>query len=307
MDPKQAASAARQVIGDYSPADPDPTAAALRGVWLEATPEGVDLARAEQFLGLKTAGTPVPVLKAMGKEIGKVAKKRVADFIPLARHLWNHYGREGRLLAAAFLGPMELAAPEEVIPVIYQLAQTCLAWEDCDQLAMTALEPIVRKNPEGYLDRFASWVTDENKWVRRAAITAIGRLPMKRAHYTARCLELVEPALGDPDPDIKRAVSFAIRINARGQIAPVRDFILAHRDATDPDTIWVLCDVIRSMTKAFLPQFADLLPVYEAWLETADARAQRSVESAINTLRKAMTNDQGSPDQGPSDHLTTAQ
>jgi 3-methyladenine DNA glycosylase AlkD len=223
----------------------------------------------------------------MGKEIGKVARKRVADFIPLARHLWDEYGREGRIVAVTFLGPMELAAPDEVIPVLYQLAQTCIAWEDCDQLAMTALEPIVRKDPEGYLDRLAPWVTDENKWVRRAAITAIGRLPMKRADYTARCLELVEPALGDSDLDVKRALSFAIRASARGRIAPVRDFVLAHRDATDPDSIWVLCDVIRSMTKAFLPQFVVLLPVYEAWLETADARTKRSVESAINTLKKA--------------------
>jgi 3-methyladenine DNA glycosylase AlkD len=288
MDSKEAASAACQIIDDYSPTDLDSTAAALRDVWLQATPTGIDLLKAEQFLGLKTAGTPVPVLKAMGREIGKVAKKRVADFIPLACHLWDNYAREGRLLASSFLGPMELTAPEAVIPVIYQLAQTCVAWEDCDQLAMTALEPIVRKDPEGYLDRLAPWVTDENKWVRRAAITAIGRLPMKRTDYTARCLELVEPALGDSDLDVKRALSFAIRASARGQIAPVRDSILAHRDAADPDSIWVLCDVIRSMTKAFLPQFTDLLPVYEAWLETADARTKRSVESAINTLRKAI-------------------
>jgi 3-methyladenine DNA glycosylase AlkD len=287
MDPKEVASVARQIIGNYSPADPDSTAVALRDVWLQATPTGIDLVKAEQFLGLKTAGTPVPVLKAMGKEIGKVARKRVADFIPLARHLWDDYGREGRLLASTFLGPMELAAPEEVMPVIYQLAQTCMAWEDCDQLAMTALEPIVRKDPEGYLDRVAAWVTDENKWVRRAAITVIGRLPMKRADRTTRCLELVEPALGDSDLDVKRALSFAIRASARGQIAPVCDFVLTHRDAADPDSIWVLCDVIRSMTKAFLPQFADLLPVYEAWLEAADARTRRSVESAIKTLRKA--------------------
>jgi 3-methyladenine DNA glycosylase AlkD len=288
MDPKEAASAARQIIGDYSPADLDSTAAALRDVWLQATPTGIDLVRAEQFLRLKTAGTPVPVLKAMGDGIGKAARKRVADFIPLARHLWDNYGREGRLLASTFLGPMELAAPETVIPVIYQLAQTCIAWEDCDQLAMSALEPIVRKDPEGYLDRLAPWVTDENKWVRRAAITAIGRLPMKRTGYTARCLELVEPALGDPDLDVKRALSFAVRVSARGQVAPVRDFILAHRDMADVDSIWVLCDVIRSMTKALLPQLADLLPVYEAWMQTTDARAKRSVESAINTLRKAI-------------------
>jgi 3-methyladenine DNA glycosylase AlkD len=288
MNPKEAASAARQIIGNYSPADPDSTAAALRDVWLQATPKGIDLVKAEQFLGLKTAGTPVPVLKAMGKEIGKVARKRVADFIPLARHLWDNCGREGRIVASAFLGPMELAAPEEVIPVIYQLAQTCIAWEDCDQLAMTALEPIVRKDPEGYLDRLAPWVSDENKWVRRAAITAIGRLPMKRADYTARCLELVEPALGDPDLDVKRALSFAIRASARGRAAPVRDFVLAHRDATDPNSIWVLCDVIRSMTKSFLPYFVDLLSIYDAWLETADARTKRSVSSAIKTLREAI-------------------
>lgn len=290
MGPNEAASATRQIIAEYISTDPDSTTAALRDVWLQATPTGIDLVKAEQFLGLKTAGTPVPVLKAMGEEISKLARKQVADFVPLARHLWNHYSREGRILAATFLGPMELAAPKVVIPVIYQLAQTCLAWEDCDQLAMTALEPIVRKDPDGYLDRLAPWVSDENKWVRRAAITAIGRLPMKRADYTARCLELVEPALGDPDPDIKRAVSFAIRASARGQVAPVRDFILAHRDTTNLNTIWVLCDIIRSMTKAFLPQFGDLLPIYEAWLETTDARIRRSVESAINTLRKALSN-----------------
>lgn len=288
MDPKEAAIAAGQIISNYSPADPGPTAAALREVWLQATPTGIDLVKAEQFLGLKTAGTPVPVLKAMGKEIGKVAKERVTDFLPLACHLWDNYGREGRILASAFVGPMELAAPEAVIPVIYRLAQTCLAWEDCDQLAMSALEPIVRKDPEGYLDRLAPWVTEGNKWVRRAAITAIGRLPMKRADYTARCLELVEPALGDPDLDVKRALSFAIRVSARGEIARVRDFVLVHRDAADPHSIWVLCDVIRSMTKAFLPQFADLLPIYEAWLKTVDARTRGSVESAINTLRKAI-------------------
>jgi 3-methyladenine DNA glycosylase AlkD len=288
MDPKEAASAARQIIGSYFPADPDSTAVALRDVWLQATPQGIDLAKAGQVLGLETAGTPVPVLKAMGQEIGKAARKRVGDFIPLARHLWDSYGREGRILASTFLGPMELTMPEAVISVIYQLAQTCIAWEDCDQLAMTALEPIVRKDPAGYLDCLASWVTDRNKWVRRAAITAIGRLPMKRAIYTARCLELVEPALGDPDLDVKRALSFAIRVSARGQVAPVRDFILVHRDAADADSIWVLCDVIRSMTKSFLPQFAGLLPVYEAWLETMDARTKRSVESAIKTLRGAI-------------------
>ncbi|MFQ6016278.1 MAG: DNA alkylation repair protein [Anaerolineae bacterium] len=288
MEPKEAAAAAKKVLADYTYSDPDGTAAALRHIWLKAVPKGVNLVKAEQVLKLKIVGTPVDVLKAIGKEIGKLARKQVVHFLPLARHLWDEYGREGRIVSAAMLGPMELAEPETVIPVLHEMAQTCIAWEDCDQLAMTALEPIVRKDPEGYLDRLAPWVRDENKWVRRAAVTVIGRLPMKRADYTARCLELVEPALGDDDLDVKRALSFAIRMGARGEAGPVRDFILAHRDVADPDSIWVLCDVVRSMTKKFLPQFTSLLPVYEGWLERGEGQTRRSVESAIKTLRKGM-------------------
>jgi 3-methyladenine DNA glycosylase AlkD len=235
----------------------------------------------------EAVGTPVPVLRAIGKEVGKRARRRVGDYLPLTGLLWDDYGREGRIVAVVALGPMELADPERVVGILYEMVQTCVFWEDCDQLAMKALEPVLRKDPEVWLERLGAWVTDENKWVRRAAMTAIGRLPMKRAEYTLRCLELLAPALGDPDRDVKRALSFAIRVSARGQIEPVKQFVLDHQDAADADSLWVLCDVIRSMTPAFLPEFVDLLPVYQAWLETAEPKARRSVEGAIRILEKA--------------------
>jgi 3-methyladenine DNA glycosylase AlkD len=183
---------------------------------------------------------------------------------------------------------MELSDPERVIPIIYELAKTSISWEDCDQLAMEALEPIVRKRPEEYLERLGGWVSDENKWVRRVAITVIGRLPMKRADYTRTCLEMVEPAFGDEDLDVRRALSFAIRMGARGDPRLVRDFLAAQLEQrSDPASIWVLCDVIRSMTKKFLPEFADLLPLYERWAAdpALSAKDRRSVESAVKTLR----------------------
>ena len=228
----------------------------------------------------------MPVLKATGKEVGRAARKRVDDFLPLRQLLWDKYGREGRIVAATALHPMELAEPEMVIPFVRELARTSISWEDCDQLAMEALEPIVRKKPEKYLAALESWVRDENKWVQRAAVTVIGRLPMKRGEYTARCLEMIEPALGDPDRDVRRAVSFAIRMGARGDPAAVRTFIEEHSGNADPNVIWVMCDAMRSMTKKFLPQFKALLPVYERWLEVADAKSRRSIEGAIKALRK---------------------
>ncbi|HUT15036.1 MAG TPA: DNA alkylation repair protein [Anaerolineae bacterium] len=73
------------------------------------------------------------------------------DFIPLARALWDEYGREGRVIAAIPLGMMELAEPETVIRLLMDLCHTCITWEDADRLAMDALEPIVRKQPEQWL------------------------------------------------------------------------------------------------------------------------------------------------------------
>jgi 3-methyladenine DNA glycosylase AlkD len=293
MDAATAARATRDSIAGYDPSAPGVVARSLREIWLQAAPsseaEQQKLARNWGIQGpdYEAVGTPVPVLVAMGKEVGKPASRRVAEFLPLARLLWDEYGREGRILAVVALGPMELADPEAVVPAIYEMAHTCAFWEDCDQLAMKALEPVLRKAPEAWLERFGVWVRDENKWVRRAVITALGRLPMKQPPYTARCVELVAPALGDPDTDVKRALSFALRLSARGAVEPVKQFILDHQDATDADSLWVLCDVIRSGWKALLPQFVDLLPVYEAWLETGEPRARRSVQGAIRALEKA--------------------
>jgi 3-methyladenine DNA glycosylase AlkD len=208
----------------------------------------------------------------------------VAAFLPLAQLLWDEYGREGRIVAAVALGPMELADPQRVVPVLYRLAQTCVFWEDCDQLAIKAVDPVLRRDPDAWLEYFGSWVTDGSKWVRRAGLTAIGRLPMKHAAYATRCVELLAPVLGDPDTDVKRALSFGLRLTARGQVAPLKAFIVAQQHVTDADSLWVLCDVIRSMTPELLTDFADLLPVYQAWLETADPKARRSVEGAIHTL-----------------------
>jgi 3-methyladenine DNA glycosylase AlkD len=296
MDETRAASLVRDALADYRHTNPEPAAQALRRVWLDAVPVRPPALSPGQQAFVRdwriadpefaAAGTPVPILTAMGKEIGCLARKSVSDYLPLARLLWNDYGREGRLVAVVALGPMELAEPEAVLPVLRDMARTCAFWEDCDQLAMKALEPILRRDPARWLDRLGDWVLDENKWVRRAGLTAIGRLPMKAAAFTQRCVDLVAPALGDADMDVKRALSFALRVCARGDPAPVRRFVLSNREASDVHSLWVLSDLVRSMTRSLLPEFAELLPVYRAWQERAVPSARRSVEAAVRVLER---------------------
>jgi 3-methyladenine DNA glycosylase AlkD len=276
----------RRIVDTYDPQGTGDTAAALEELWSQVPIKegGAALVKAEIRAEMKALGVPVPALGEIGKEMGKVARKRVDDFLPLARLLWDDYGREGRLVASTLLGPMELAAPERVMPAIEELARTCMTWEDCDQLTMRALEPIVRKQPAEYLAAMGRWVGDANKWLRRAGITVIARLPMKQPEYTERCLHMVEPALGDEDVDVRRAVSFAVRTGARGDPEVVAAFIEGQAHRTDAASIWVLCDAMRSMTKKFLPHFKRLLPIYEDWLDAVDAKSQRSVASAIKVL-----------------------
>jgi 3-methyladenine DNA glycosylase AlkD len=277
----------RRILEGYDPQRIDETARKLEALWSRVPIKegGATLVKAEIRKEYRALGVPVPALGEIGQGMGKVARKRVEDFLPLARLLWDQYGREGRLVASTLLAPMELAAPDTVMPLIEELARTCTTWEDCDQLAMRALEPIVRKQPEEYLAAMSRWVGDDNKWVRRAGITVIARVPMKHAEYTERCLQMVEPALGDDDLDVRRAVSFAIRMGARGEPEAVVSFVRSQAHRTDPASVWVICDAMRNMTKTSLPHFKSLLPTYEDLLTSVDAKSQRSVASAIRVLK----------------------
>jgi len=284
MDYKEAA---RAILQAYDPSDPGATAARLEQLWLLGPAREVISLSAADREALQAQGVSVSVLTDIGTTLGRAARTRVDAFLPLARLLWKRHGREGRIVAVHALGPMELAAPDGVMPVVVELARSCLAWEDCDQLSMRALEPIVRKDPEHWLAAMEPLLVDESKWVRRAAVTVVGRLPIKRPEYTARCLQMTEVLLPDEDRDVRRATSFAIRIAARGAVEPVRAFLERHVPPQDAAATWVLCDAIRSMTKAFLPQFVSLLPLYERWaadpsLSDVD---RRSVESAVKVLR----------------------
>jgi 3-methyladenine DNA glycosylase AlkD len=278
-----------QILTGYDPAAPRATANALRQHWLQFEPKSVAGIKAEQRQRQETVGTPVKVLRRIGRDVGGVARKRVADFVSLARLLWEEYGREGRVVSAVLLGKMELADPETIVPLLRELCRSCVTWEDADQMAMRALEPIVRRAPERWLPAMVAWLDDENKWVQRAGVTVIGRLPMKRPEYTARCLALAERLLPAEDTDVRKAVSFAIRLSARGETSLVYDFLAHHVPPEDPAATWVLCDAMRSMTKKFMPEFASLLSRYEAWAADPDlsSRDRRSVESAVRALRKA--------------------
>jgi 3-methyladenine DNA glycosylase AlkD len=276
-----------EILLKYDPQKPKVTANELRTLWLQYEPKSIEVIKAALREQQETIGIPVPILKSIAEEISRAARNQVDDYLPLIQILWKEYGREGRVVAVIPMGAMELTSPEKVVPLLRDMCRTCLTWEDVDRLAMDALEPIVRKVPEEWLSATASWLDDENKWVRRAGVIVIGRLPMKRPDYAGQCLGLIDRLLYDEDEDVKKAVSFAIRLVARAEIGPVHELLKRHIPPENPAATWVLCDVIRSMAKIYLSEFVDLLPLYKEWslADSLTAQERRSIHSAIKTLQ----------------------
>lgn len=276
-------------LSNYEPDSPVHAADRLQEIWLQFEPKSTAGIKAELRERQKTVGAPVAELKAIGKALGKRTKGAVAEYVPLAQLLWDEYGREGRVVAAMQLGAMELQEPERIVPLLRRMCRSCVTWEDADRLAMNALEPILRKEPLRWLPEVEEWLDDENKWVRRAGITAIGRLPMKHPEHTSVCVELTRGLLCDEDTEVKKSASFAIRLCARGETRPVLAFLEESVPPQDPEATWVLCDAVRSMTKKLKPEFASLVPRYEEWAsdESLSARDRRSVQSALRALEKA--------------------
>lgn len=190
-------------------------------------------------------------------------------------------------MALIIFGAMELVEPQRLVPLLKDLCKQCASWEDADRLAMDAVEPIVRKYPDKWLSEIAAWLNDENKWIRRASITIIGRLPMKHPAYTNQCLELTERLLCDTDMDVKKAVSFAIRVCARADPKLACAFLKKQIPASAPAAVWVLCDVIKSIDRKIIAEFAPLLPRYKKWSVAPDisSKDKRSIEGAIKVLQ----------------------
>lgn len=283
-----AAEKVASILSSYTSIDPDGIAQALRTYWLEFEPnQGVELIKADVRANYEAVGIPIPVLQVIGKEIAKAARRDLQGYLPLAQKLWDSYGREGRVVALIIFGAMVPVEPERLVPLLKELCKGCLSWEDADRLAMDAVEPIVRKYPDLWLGEIATWLTDENKWVRRASITIIGRLPMKHPAHVQQCLAYAEQLLLDTELDVKRAVSFAIRMCAKVNSRLAYDFLEKQLEAPNAAAVWVLCDVIKSMDRKITSTFSPLLPGYERWSASSEisAKDRRSLESAIKVLQ----------------------
>lgn len=238
------------------------TLAALRAA---GSPENVE-GRAR--FGITTAGAaygvPMPVIQALGREIGK-------DHV-LAAELWASGVYDARLLAAYVAEPAKVTRAE--------MDAWCGAfdsWAVCD----TACFALWWHVPLAW-DRIRAWAKRDEEYVKRAAFALIASVALhdKRADEAAIERELVaaialcEKAARDPRNFVKKGVSWALRsIGSRS--SALRDRALASgarlAKSSDATERWIGKDVVKDLER----------PLVIARVAKKDAqRAQRATKTA---------------------------
>lgn len=258
-DHKAAAEALGQALAEHLQ-DPEPFAAALRA-GLEELADPEYLAGQQSVapgLGM-TLGVRWPLLAAVIRGFrGATKRDRAAPLLFLADRLFREEPLEARWFAFALLERTLKDDPERTWQLLRRGAREAGDWITVDDLA----HPYgtgVAEEPYRWAE-LEQLVFSPSRWERRlvastiATMTHGNRRSGRGDEVVARALPLLGQLIGDDEPDVQKALSWAYRSLA--QIDPDRT-LAALRDETeravttdDGHRAWVIRDTLAKLPPA---------------------------------------------------------
>ncbi len=206
-----------------------------------------------------TLGVRTPLLDAVAagfrRELRGVGPARL---LVAAEALASDEIRELRWLAIHVLGWTVAVDPERTWQVIRRIGQDADDWITVDTLAGAAASGILAE-PYRWAE-LEQLVYSRSRWERRLVGSTIATLPHRghpagrSASAVGRGLDLVGQLIGDAEPDVQKALSWALRELAQVDPAPVVAFCraqaLAAAATADGNRAWVLRDTLAKLPAA---------------------------------------------------------
>jgi 3-methyladenine DNA glycosylase AlkD len=206
-----------------------------------------------------TLGIRTPLLSAVAaglrREVRGVGPARL---LIVAEAIAGDEIRELRWLAIHVLGWIVAADPERAWQAIRRIAREADDWITVDALA-GVMAMGIRHEPYRWAE-LEQLVYSRSGWERRLVGSTIATAPHvghrsgRSEPVIARGLDLVGQLLGDAEPDVQKALSWALRELAKVDPGPVAAFCLAQaRDAAaagDGHRAWVLRDTLTKLPAA---------------------------------------------------------
>ncbi len=191
---------------------------------------------------MKHYGVKIPVLRQMCKYWLRAHRetpfKEVAD---LASKLWEGQYHEERMLAIFLLVNRVGELTIVDFPLIEHMVKTVTGWAQLDCIAGWLCGELYEKDPQFMTAVMRRWITDDNFWVRRAALlTNMGPLRHGLGNYDL-FEELFVPHLSEKEFFIRKAIGWVLRDIARKNPQVTYDYVtkygaqmsgLTYREAT---------------------------------------------------------------------------
>ena len=203
------------------------------------------------FLGVRQ-----PLLGAVGRGLRAAMRRdRASTLLDVAAALHREQLAELRWLGIDLMERTMGAEPELTWNLIRAESRRATEWVTIDRLA----NPVSR----GILAEPYRWaeleqlVYSPSRWERRlvgstiATLPHIGRLPEQRATAVRRGLPLLAELIGDADPDVQKALSWALRtlapIDPPATAAFLRTEADTARRTADGHRAWVIRDTVSKL------------------------------------------------------------
>ena len=193
-----------------------------RRLRLAADPARAAGAQAYLKSEMPSLGVRVPevrrVVRAVAKELPPGSLQELQSTV---LELWRGAGWREERYAAIDLTGLRLAAGQlGMLPVYEEIIRSGAWWDLVDGVSHRLCE-LLQTHREDMSIVLRRWSTDQDMWIRRAAITA--QLGAKSATDPALLAGVIEPNLADPEFFIRKAIGWALR-----------DFAARHSQALSP-------------------------------------------------------------------------
>ncbi len=200
-------------------------------------------------------GARWPLISAVSRQLRRpLAEGSSSSAIWLAQRLATEKIRELRLFALVPLAASLADDPERTWQVLRRLGRSATDWISVDSMADLVARGILLE-PYRWAE-LEQLVYSASRWERRLVGTTVARMPhavptRRRATLeTDRALMLIESSMGDREPDVQKALSWALREWVKADPVAVarllRDETAIAVRASDGYRAWVIRDALSA-------------------------------------------------------------
>ncbi len=203
------------------------------------------------FLGVRQ-----PLLAAIGRGLRSATRRdRASTLLDVAAALHRESLAELRWMGIDLMERTIASEPELTWNLVRAEARRATEWVTIDRLANAVSRGILAE-PYRWAE-LEQLVYSPSRWERRlvgstiATLPHVGRLPEQQAEAVRRGLPLLSDLIGDADPDVQKALSWALRSLAPLDLAATAAFLRAEaataRSTDDGHRAWVIRDTLAKL------------------------------------------------------------